>query len=171
MPPMSKRCQFCMKNFTTQRAVNQHISASSTCLKEWHKSIVRTNDNRLPKRRRTNSPEPIFHDDIPNPDLIDNLDDPDTGNGAGANVEDADNSEDHDPATPKRYVEAFPGPAGDTLRQEKTPFEVLEGIQREDGKAPWDPFASRAEWELAEWLINSVGQSSTDKYLQLPIVS
>jgi hypothetical protein len=86
-------------------------------------------------------------------------------------LEDADNSDELDPATPKRYIEAFPGPAGETLRQERTPFEVLEGMQREEGRAPWDPFASRAEWELAEWLIKNVGQSSTDKYLQLPIVS
>lgn len=170
MPPTSKRCQFCWKAFTTHRGINQHISASPICKKEWNKIIVNKNDdNRHPKRMHTNSPEPIFLDDHPNPILTDILDDPD--NGAGVNVEEANNSTDLDPETPMRYVETFPGPAGDTLRQEKTPFEVLEGVQREEGKAPWDPFASRAEWELAEWLIGNVGQTSTDKYLQLPIVS
>jgi hypothetical protein len=166
MPPSSKRCQFCRKAFSTQRGVNQHISASSICLKEWHKTIVRTNDDdRLPKCRRTNSPEP---------NILDNL-----LNEANdrANVEEAANNGDEtdgdetDPATPKRFIEPFPGTAGGTLRQETTQFEVLEREQRLEGMAPWELFASRVEWELVEWLIKSVGQKSTEKYLQLPIVS
>jgi hypothetical protein len=165
MPPTLKHCQFCQKGFTTQRAVNQHISASTTCLKEWHKNIVRENDSPSPKRRRVNSPDPCL---LPNPDIPHNFDDADNC----ANLEDTDNkSDDVDPVTHRRYVEPFPGPAGETLRCEKTRFEILEGEQRTEGKAPWEPFASRAEWELAEWLVKNVRQRSTDKYLQLPIVS
>lgn len=160
MPPKSvKRCQFCRKVFATQRAVNQHISASKICLKEWHKTIVRKNDNLSAKRRRINSPEPNSNslDDFPNADFDD------TNNQA--NVEDADERDDN------RYVEPFPGLAGEALRPEKTRFEIWQEIQQLEGKTPWEPFASREEWELVEWLMKNTGQKSTDDYLQLPIVS
>jgi hypothetical protein len=181
MPPkLLKCCHFCQKAFTTQRAVNQHISASENCRKEWHKNIVRKNDNPSPKCRRINSPEPSFpDDDLPNANLTDadNFIPPPepcqqtpTCQAAQAVLEDADDS---DLATKshKRYVEPFPGPAGEALRQEKTNFEVLLQKQELEGKNPWEPFASKAEWGLVEWLMKNVGQKSTDEYLRLPIVS
>jgi hypothetical protein len=182
MPPKSlKRCQFCQKVFATQRAVNQHISASIICLKEWHKSIVRTNDNLSAKRRRINSPEPNLNllddSDLPtgnaDHDLTYYLDDTDNQVPVNASVEDADDSERdvNELVTSKRYVEQFTGPAGEALRQEKTRFEILQGIQQSEGKTPWEPFASREEWGLVEWLMKNVGQKSTDDYLQLLIVS
>jgi hypothetical protein len=165
MPPISKRCPYCRKTFSTQRSVNQHISASTTCLKEWHKDIVRKDDN-TPKCRPTNSPEPKPHDDFPCPDLTHEFDDA----ANQTNLEDEDDTHEDHLATPKRYFEPFPGRAGDALRQEKTRFETLEEEQRLEGKLPWEPFASREEWGLAEWLMKNVGQTSTDQYLQLPIV-
>ena len=168
MPPLSKCCQFCWKTFATQRGVSQHISASIICLKEWHKSIIRKNDSSSPKQKCINSPEPSLVDDLPNnPDPTHHFDDADNQ----ANVEDTDNSHDNDLWTPEPYVEPFLGPAGDVLRQEKTSFEILQGVQQSEGKPPWELFASRAEWELAEWLMKNVGQRSTNDFLQLPIVS
>ena len=163
LPKPLKRCQFCWKAFATQRAVNQHISASIICLKEWHKNIVRNNDNLSAKCRRINSPEPSWFHDFPNVDLTHLLDD--------ANLEDADNGDDNDSSTPKRYVEQYLGCAGEALRPEKTEFEIVQEIQQLEGKTPWEPFASREEWGLVEWLMKNVGQKSTNDYLQLPIVS
>lgn len=166
----SRRCQFCWRAFTTQRAINQHISASKVCLKEWHKNIIRKNTNPDAKRRRFGSPEPILVDDFPNADLpydlpyvFENTDDQ-------ANVEDPDEN-DQPNKKPKRYVEPYPDPAGQALRREKTRFEIMQDTQRCHGVSPWTPFASRDEWELVEWLMKNVGQRSTDDYLQLPIVS
>jgi hypothetical protein len=167
-PRPLKRCQFCQKAFATQRAVNQHISASKICLKDWHKNI-RKNDNQSPRVRRTNSPdEPILIDNPPDADPIDISDYVD--NHVEADDQLRDESDDN-LATRKRYVEPFPGPAGVASRREKTRFEGLLEIQRLEGKAPWYPFASRTEWGLVEWLMKNVGQRSTDEYLQLPIVS
>ena len=163
LPKSLKRCHFCWKAFATQRAVNQHISASKICLKEWHKKIVRNEDNLLAKCRRINSPEPSWFHDFPNVDPTHLLDD--------ANVEDANNRDDDDLAIPKRYVEEYPGRAGEALRQEKTQFEIVQEKHHLEGKTPWELFASREEWGLVEWLMKNVGQKSTDDYLQLPIVS
>ena len=160
-----KQCQFCRKHFATQHAVNQHISASRVCLKEWHNDIVSKDENPL-KRKRTNSPEPclVAEDNyIPPPE-------PHQGSPSWrATVEDADNEDgacDH-----KRYIEPFLGPAGEALRREKTSFEILQQEHQSEGKVSWEPFANKAEWELVVWLIKNFGQKSTDEYLQLPIVS
>jgi hypothetical protein len=169
---VSKHCPFCRKAFPTQRAINQHISASKTCVKDWHKKIIRKNDNPSPKRRRINSPDPNLLDDLPHANYY-----PEPGQQTPsfrATVEDADDEDDSNltkESGPVRYVEPFPGPAGEASRQEKTRFEVLQQIQESEGKTLWEPFASRAEWGLAEWLMKNVGHKSTDDYLQLPIVS
>ena len=169
-----KHCEFCRKAFATQRSVNQHISASIICLKEWQKDIIR-NVNPSRKRRHINSPKSSSLDDsdLPNdnPDHPTGNDDPMENLGADDNhwqgrLGDGDNL-----ASPKRYVEPFLEPAGVALRREETHFENLLERQRMEGKAPWEPFASRTEWGLAEWLMKNVGQKSTDEYLQLPIVS
>ena len=58
-----------------------------------------------------------------------------------------------------------------TLGIKKTPFEKLQEAQAALGKSEWAPFASQEEWDLAQWLMKSVGQNSIDKFLKLPIVS
>jgi len=102
----------------------------------------------------------VLDNDLPNPYDFNN------SNQLEANIEEleeADNREDTDPATPNRYIEPFPGPAGEALTQEKTRFENWEGELRLEGKTPWDPFASRSEWELAQWLMKNVGQRDFSK--------
>jgi hypothetical protein len=69
-----------------------------------------------------------------------------------------------------RFVEPYPGNAGKGIRKSKTRFEKWQEIQQDEGKKPWEPFASKDEWELAGWLLKNVGQKSTDEYLKLQIV-
>jgi hypothetical protein len=70
-----------------------------------------------------------------------------------------------------RFIESYPGDAGQGMRKTKTRFEELLIMQEAEGKKPWEPFASEEEWDLTKWLIKNVGQRSTDEYLKLPIVS
>jgi hypothetical protein len=69
-----------------------------------------------------------------------------------------------------RFIESYPGEAGKALRVSKTQFEIWLENQREEGKIPWDPFASEQEWALGMWLLKNVGLTSTDEFLKLPIV-
>jgi hypothetical protein len=50
---------------------------------------------------------------------------------------------------------------------------LLQGLvhKEKEGEDEWAPFADREEWGLAEWLIKSLGQTCTDEFLKLPIVS
>ena len=70
-----------------------------------------------------------------------------------------------------RFIESYPGDAGQGMRKSKTCFEEWLAIQEAEGKKPWEPFASEQEWDLTRWLIKNVGQKSTDEFLKLPIVS
>ena len=69
-----------------------------------------------------------------------------------------------------RFIESYPGKAGEGLRRTKTQFEVWLKNQREEEKIPWFPFASEQEWALTKWLLKNVGQTSTDEFLKLEIV-
>ena len=71
----------------------------------------------------------------------------------------------------ERFIEPYPGDAGQGIRKSKTRFEEWFENQKEEEKIPWDPFASEEEWALSVWLIKNVGQRSTDEFLKLPIVS
>jgi hypothetical protein len=73
-----------------------------------------------------------------------------------------------------RFIQPYPRPVAEPVLNRKgepirrmTKFESLLEEQRVEGKQPWEPFASREEWELATWLITNVGQKATDDYLKL----
>jgi len=70
-----------------------------------------------------------------------------------------------------RFINSYPGDAGQAIRKSRTRFEVWLENQKNEEKIPWDPFASEDEWALTMWLIKNVGQKSTDQFLKLPIVS
>ncbi|KAJ7845019.1 hypothetical protein B0H14DRAFT_2182041, partial [Mycena olivaceomarginata] len=52
----------------------------------------------------------------------------------------------------------------------KTQFEKLRDKQKNKGHAPWEPFESEDEWELARWLMTSGLSNKTDEYLKLKTV-
>ncbi|KDQ60095.1 hypothetical protein JAAARDRAFT_126057 [Jaapia argillacea MUCL 33604] len=52
-----------------------------------------------------------------------------------------------------------------------TGFERVAREQQDSGVGPWGEFEDEDEWELAQFLIKTVGQVQTDKFLKLPIIS
>ena len=163
------RCQFCSKAFNSQRALSHHISASKSCYKEWRKALVRE-EQPSPKRLRRDSPRMSKEPDILE-EAVDEFIPPSPCRQA--TVEDADDDEEEytfQETKNSRYVEAFPEEAGQGLRQSKTQFENWLAEQLHEGKNPWEPFASREEWALSQWLIKNIGQKATDDYLKLQMV-
>ncbi|KAJ7463128.1 hypothetical protein B0H11DRAFT_2159912 [Mycena galericulata] len=72
-----------------------------------------------------------------------------------------------------RWVQDFPDDmeAGVPLGTCQTYFEKLREQQKEGGHAPWYPFESEDEWELARWLMTSgLSQKKMDEYLKLKSV-
>ncbi|KAJ7148839.1 hypothetical protein C8R46DRAFT_1310948 [Mycena filopes] len=69
-----------------------------------------------------------------------------------------------------RWIQPFPESyeAGAILRRCDTQFEKIREQQRKDGRAPWYPFESEDEWEMARWLMTSgLSQEKVDEYLKL----
>ncbi|KAG8788309.1 hypothetical protein FRC12_014695 [Ceratobasidium sp. 428] len=61
--------------------------------------------------------------------------------------------------------------AGQRLRKCTTAFEALYDEQAGTSKAPWDPFASLDEWELAKWFVlHGISKSAIDEFLKLRII-
>ena len=51
-------------------------------------------------------------------------------------------------------------------------FENICHHQQFAGKAPWDPFSSEEEWEIAQWLVETgVSQRSINEFLRLKKVN
>lgn len=69
-----------------------------------------------------------------------------------------------------RWVQPFPKDraAGAIFEKCQTQFEKLREEQKKAGRAPWEPFESEEEWELARWLMTSgISQMKTDEFLKL----
>jgi hypothetical protein len=79
--------------------------------------------------------------------------------------------DENDPCKPPRYHRSYPSLVTQTLGVGKTPFEKLKEEQVALGKREWAPFVSQEEWDLAQWLMKSIGQNSIDEFLKLPIIS
>ncbi|KAJ7936214.1 hypothetical protein B0H13DRAFT_1853587 [Mycena leptocephala] len=80
-----------------------------------------------------------------------------------ATVEDVEDEDD-------RWVQPFPKErqAGAKVRICKTQFQNLRDEQTKKGNAPWEPFESEDEWEMAHWLMTSgLSGKKTDSYLKL----
>ena len=56
------------------------------------------------------------------------------------------------------------------LETGKTIFEDLCGKRSSQGLSVWSPFEDKEEWDLAEWLVKSVGKTAAEDFLKLPIV-
>jgi hypothetical protein len=72
----------------------------------------------------------------------------------------------------ERYVRKFlhRKEAGKSYGRSQTRFESIQQEQDRSGQSMFGEFEDQGKWELAEWLLSSVGQKKTDEFLKLPIV-
>ncbi|CAK5272543.1 unnamed protein product [Mycena citricolor] len=172
----SLRCRFCNFAVRTTRGLASHIAQRPACKQKLQETISRqaatTEDDEYFTADSSGSISPAA---TANPIAEDNPDDPMLGNEAppprdgahsAAAVEDANN--DH-------YFEDYEGPAGSIVEDcnvAKSAFDTLRQQQVQEGKMAWAPFESRADWELAQWLVTSgVSQKSLDTFLKLEKIS
>jgi hypothetical protein len=94
-------------------------------------------------------------DEGPNPDL----------HSRDASDEDTTEDEEDEDA---RYIEDFAGAGLPHAERSPTNFEQHFEDQNKAGDAPWTPFESEDEWELARWLMSSgVSQKQINEFLKL----
>ena len=185
-------CPYCPKALPSREAVNRHISHSRKCQKQWKKDLlqrraktfrpeetidvvggqtmVAENDDQISDVEmtapdveyippcRNESPEPEIH--VHEPNRRAQVEESDDESFTGARV-----------GAEKQWAGRYPSPAGETSGKASTIFEKWHTELCENDRTPLYPFSSQEEWELAQWLMKSVGQTSIDEYLKLPIVS
>ena len=92
---------------------------------------------------------------------------PSQGRRRGVEIEEVEDEDDSD----FRWVANYPLPAGSVKGECRTSFEKQRDRQKAEECAPWAPFESQKEWELARWLMTSgVSQKKMDTFLKLESV-
>jgi hypothetical protein len=69
-----------------------------------------------------------------------------------------------------RYVEPYPGLAGESMGQGETRFERRRREVQEAGHNRWWPFKTKGEWELAEFMARRMNHTEVKEFLQLELV-
>lgn len=161
----------CEKSFSTDKALNAHISNKPGCFERYSQFLL----SLIPSHLGTEDVEhgvdpesPVAY--TPPRDLIGTFDNlslleserPWTGQQARM-IE-------PQPDDPTVSIEVYPD-AGTILRQAQAPYERVQAILEQDGRDNiYYPFASQTEWGLAVFLHNNLTLSEIDKFLQLRFV-
>jgi hypothetical protein len=186
-------CDYCSARIKTNQGLRSHISQSAACGRKYSEANAAASDSDesavsdVDEGASTGDfgdiglgsegGHPGISDDeleMPDPpqqqDAPDNAD-PDPNPGAAgttkkrqrATVEEV---EDEDDCWTQSFPEA--AQAGAAYRACQTQFEKLRDEQQGAGKAPWAPFESEDQWELARWLMTAgISLKKTDAFLKL----
>ena len=174
--PSSYQCSYCPKALPTAQGLSSHLAQSQRC-KERLAAFYRVDD--LPK----------VHDEPYNDNNIDadqevhaNLDDPNNDLELNPGVihhplppvmvpnapSDSSSEDEEVEEVDTQYVNDFAGAGLPHAERSQTNFDQHFEKQRKSGEAPWTPFESEDEWELARWLMSSgLSQKQINEFLTL----
>lgn len=174
------RCIGCKDLFNSQKAKNQHIGASPSCLDVYDRESylhstrpVQPSPAPVLSHPAELSPPPpsgplLFwpdaEQDQPSPPCISHEETP--AKRRRVTIEEVDEEDDRSWTYKK-----FPRPVTTTQGKGVTVFSDLLAEQRSMGEDPYSPFRDHKEWGLAKWLMRQTTQKGADEYLKLEIVS
>jgi hypothetical protein len=197
----SPSCRFCGKPFPTRSGANRHIQRTTECRDQWRKRFGKYSINVFDIVDGTEDPpdgdshatihsdgensaeadyQPMDndlgtfdHDMVLDDSLEPNIPQPQSKRATVEDVDDGEDGEDSDEDQEDpmgRYIEEYPKEAfAGAVYGEAVPKFVKINQAQKDNKCA--PFKDDEEWELAEWLLRNVGQTQTDAFLKLNIVS
>ncbi|OCH85606.1 hypothetical protein OBBRIDRAFT_739626, partial [Obba rivulosa] len=181
-------CEFCHREKPTLKGLRSHISQSPPCRQAQRAKL----NSARPKAKDTQQHEELLPEgdsllDYEPADLDYEM--PESGNAIPTGM--VQESSESDPASKRRrvqveevpdeqfnvggipkkpWIESFPTSAGAVQGEGSTAFEENHERQRKANEAPWAPFESLEEWELAKWLLTSgLSQRAVDDFLRLRI--
>jgi hypothetical protein len=129
--------------------------------------------------------ETAVSDSDPEPDTLagvidNNLDSEEiAGEGLGDHIfasDATDNQAAEDVAPPsnnEEYIEEFPAQyrAGAGWSASDAPLPKFQDIHQRQSDNIYAPFENKDEWDMGQWLFKNVGQTQTEVFLRLPVVS
>lgn len=176
---MSHHCGFCGKDIPTVGGVKRHILGRPQCRKEWEALIAETDavadvidDSNTHDNEREFAPDHMLGEITDSFSPLRRTHSPPDLDDAASKIRrvTVEEVEDEDGTYNRRFFESYPN-AGRPIDEGKTVFESYCQHKEDEGEDVWAPFADEEEWGLAEWIIKNLGQTRTDEYLKLPIVS
>ncbi|KAJ6545615.1 hypothetical protein B0H19DRAFT_1308284 [Mycena capillaripes] len=166
--PQKLQCRFCGTRVRTAKGLSSHTAQSPACRQKLNEVMP---DSRRKKRSQTTTPSPEPEDsnvaaEMPYDDQPMDFDPPEDGPipatepqippAAGPRGVTIEEVEDEDAPGATRWFEDYPKQAGCVLDPEfnlvETVFVAIRRKQQEEGQAPWAPFDSEDDWNLARWL-------------------
>jgi hypothetical protein len=181
------KCEYCSARLATAQGLHSHLVQSKRCRARHEASTIDSDSHHSDSNSQLDTPFDFLPSDYDADYQPDVELDPPVGNPVSleeepeepiresrrATVEDV---EDEDDITEdSRFIEDFPRPAGLPHPVDKTRssnFERHLDEQKRAGDAPWAPFETEDEWELARWLMTSgMSQTKMDSFLKLNKVS
>jgi hypothetical protein len=176
------QCPYCSTFKPTEQGVRSHIAQSPVCFSRQQGESERlldkesTLESELMEDIQDNDDEnaPFMDADPPLPPLPSVESDAETeANVMQPQCHRAEMEElfDEEEEEGLRWVEDFPTAAGERKGQCESAFQKHRNAQQAAGDAPWAPFESQKEWELARWLMTSgVSKKKIDTFLKLESV-
>lgn len=180
-------CKFCGKELSNIVGLKNHQNLSRNCrqqLEELLRSFSFDPGETRPRNRANQGQHEAINENLAKP-FHSEHDLPSQYNIESGNIEEGavnvdkrarvEDAPDEDDST--RHIEPCPGSLGAGVpigrKKMKTDFEDMrdERLAHGGDDPIWNPFIDREEWDLATWLVRSVGQNSTEEFLKLPIVS
>ena len=194
MDTTSHKCAYCSARLATAQGLHSHLAQSERCRAKHEASIIDSDSDSsdsnsqlggnvnttqidtpfddLPTDYDADSP-PYIELNLPVGNPVEEEPEEPIRESRRATVEDV---EDEDEITDEsRFIEDFPTPAGlphSAYKMQSSDFERHLDEQKKVGDAPWAPFETEDEWELARWLMTSgISQTNINSFLKLNKVS
>ncbi|TFY59021.1 hypothetical protein EVG20_g7943 [Dentipellis fragilis] len=174
------RCGFCGHLVATAASVKRHIQRTPTCCYKWNLWLQAPQNHlsKIPTSTHHFLGDPFEHMD---PGIAEEPEVTSPRPSKRARVEDANAEHGLDDGlgstktteTSQLFTRHYPSKAnaGAPLKSvtKSCPFEKQRVVQEDNEQGPYSPFRDEREWDLAQWLMNSLKQNQIDEYLKLPI--
>jgi hypothetical protein len=177
--PLLHQCPYCSTFKPTEQGVRSHIAQSPGCFSRQKEESERVLDEESASEvmdiQDEDEDDAPFMDADPPLRLPSVESDAETEANAaqpqhhrlGVEMEEVFDEEEEG----LRWVEDFPTAAGETKGRCESAFYKHRKAQQAARDAPWAPFESQKEWELARWLMTSgVSRKKMDSFLKLESV-
>ncbi|KAJ7898981.1 hypothetical protein B0H13DRAFT_2519672 [Mycena leptocephala] len=185
--PTKLECRLCGTKVRSTKGLNSHIAQSPACRQKLNETMPASwTKKRSPQATPSPEPEePRIPTEMPFEDQSMDLDPPgdDLAPNSAPDNEPANPStpprtvsieevEDEDAPGATRWFEDYPRPAGSVFQPLRnaieTVFEAIRNKQAAEGLAPWAPFDSEDDWDIARWLSKAgISGGNINEFLKL----
>jgi len=170
-PPLMARCPRCSKHFMNESRVLQHLNQPVSACLAYHEEVKRMNSTKAMAASRNPSEDDFQHpiqEFIQDPEPISEED-----SELNMNIDSDSDVDNHSTSSNSPFIEVYPE-AGQKFGCGETFLDVFDTDCHAEKREqhPYYPFASKAEWGLASFLLCSdLSMNSIDKFLKLDLVS